>query len=158
MSKEKKSKSSDKSGKSGKKKSEETSTGVFSGAAAVSTPAPEVNPVDAFNRYRSRMNERLTGEGNKVLNRLFNLDTNAYMDGALSAETKEMLGLVASMVLRCDDCIRYHLGKCREAGISTEQIMEIFAVANIVGGTIVIPHTRRALEYWDALGENSQTV
>lgn len=88
---------------------------------------------------------------NLVLKRLFNLDTNTYEEGALSSQTKEMLGLVASMVLRCDDCIKYHLGKCYDLGVTTPQLFEIFAVANIVGGTIVIPHTRRAVEYWEAL-------
>lgn len=107
--------------------------------------------VDEFNSYRSKMNERLTGADNLVLKRLFNLDTNTYEEGALPTSTKEMLGLVASMVLRCDDCIKYHLGKCHELGITTAQVYEVFAVANIVGGTIVIPHTRRAAEYWDAL-------
>lgn len=109
--------------------------------------------VKEFNEYRERMNERLLSQDNLVLKRLFNLDTNTYQDGALDSRTKEMLGLVASMVLRCDDCIRYHLGKCHEQGISTPEILEIFSVANIVGGTIVIPHTRRAMEYWDALRE-----
>ena len=90
---------------------------------------------------------------NIVINRLFNLDTNTYADGALPTRTKEMLGLVASMVLRCDDCIKYHLGKCHELSMTTEEIYEIFAVANLVGGTIVIPHTRRAAEYWEALNE-----
>lgn len=107
--------------------------------------------VDEFNSYRSKMNERLTGADNLVLKRLFNLDTNTYEEGALPTSTKEMLGLVASMVLRCDDCIKYHLGKCHELGITTAQVYEVFAVANIVGGTIVIPHTRRAAEYWDVL-------
>lgn len=107
--------------------------------------------VTEFNDYRERMNERLLGADNLVLKRLFNLDTNTYQDGALSAQTKEMLGLVASMVLRCDDCIKYHLGKCYELGVTREQLFEIFSVANIVGGTIVIPHTRRAVEYWDEL-------
>jgi len=110
--------------------------------------------VKEFNQYRERMNERLLSQDNLVLKRLFNLDTNTYQDGALDSRTKEMLGLVASMVLRCDDCIRYHLGKCHEQGISTAEILEIFSVANIVGGTIVIPHTRRAMEYWDALRES----
>ena len=104
-----------------------------------------------FNDYRGRMNEVILAKQNKVINRLFNLDTNTYAEGALPVKTKEMLGLVASMVLRCDDCIRYHLGKCHEAGVSTEELYEIFAVANIVGGTIVIPHTRRAAEYWEDL-------
>jgi AhpD family alkylhydroperoxidase len=107
--------------------------------------------VKEFNDYRSRMNEKILAQNNKVINRLFNLDTNTYMEGALSVKTKEMLGLVASMVLRCDDCIKYHLGKCREAGVTTEELYEIFTVANIVGGTIVIPHFRRAVEYWEAL-------
>jgi alkylhydroperoxidase AhpD family core domain len=109
--------------------------------------------VNEFNEYRAKMNEVILGKNNLVLKRLFNLDTNTYEDGALDAKTKEMLGLVASMVLRCDDCIKYHLGKCKEQGVTTEQVYEIFAVANIVGGTIVIPHTRRAAEYWEALGE-----
>ena len=112
--------------------------------------------VTAFNDYRAKMNEVILGKQNKVINRLFNLDTNTYAEGALDVKTKEMLGLVASMVLRCDDCIKYHLGKCHEAGINTEQIYEIFAVANIVGGTIVIPHTRRAAEYWEALMEGTE--
>lgn len=99
------------------------------------------------------MNEKILAQNNKVINRLFNLDTNTYMEGALSVKTKEMLGLVASMVLRCDDCIKYHLGKCREAGVTTEELFELFTVANIVGGTIVIPHFRRAVEYWEALAE-----
>ncbi len=107
--------------------------------------------VEAFNTYREQMNEVILEKKNKVINRLFNLDTNTYADGALPTRTKEMLGLVASMVLRCDDCIKYHLGKCHEEGITTEEIYEIFAIANIVGGTIVIPHTRRAAEYWAAL-------
>ena len=107
--------------------------------------------VQDFNEYRQRMNEVILSKQNKVMGRLFNLDTNTYMEGALSVSTKEMLGLVASMVLRCDDCIKYHLGKCHELKMTTEEIYEIFSVANIVGGTIVIPHTRRAAEYWEAL-------
>lgn len=109
------------------------------------------NPVEEFNDYRSKMNDKMMAADNLVLKRLFNLDTNTYEEGALSTQTKEMLGLVASMVLRCDDCIKYHLGKCYEQGVTTAQVFEIFAVANIVGGTIVIPHTRRAVEYWEAL-------
>ena len=107
--------------------------------------------VKDFNDYRSKMNERILGQNNKVINRLYNLDTNTYAEGALPVKTKEMLGLVASMVLRCDDCIKYHLGKCKEEGVTTEEVFEVFAVANIVGGTIVIPHFRRAVEYWEAL-------
>lgn len=107
--------------------------------------------VSEFNEYRTRMNEKILSSDNLVLKRLFNLDTNTYQEGALPVKTKELLGLVASMVLRCDDCIKYHLGKCHELGISKDEIFETFAVANIVGGTIVIPHTRRAAEYWEAL-------
>lgn len=110
-----------------------------------------MNAVDEFNAYRAKMNERILEQDNLVLKRLFNLDTNTYAAGALPVKTKELLGLVASMVLRCDDCIRYHLGKCHEQGITRDEIFEVFAVANIVGGTIVIPHTRRAVEYWDEL-------
>lgn len=109
--------------------------------------------VKEFNDYRSRMNDLLMSKDNLVLKRLFNLDTNTYAAGALDVKTKEMLGLVASMVLRCDDCIKYHLGKCKDEGCSTEEVYEIFAVANIVGGTIVIPHTRRAAEYWEELNK-----
>lgn len=97
------------------------------------------------------MNDKLLGQDNKVLKRFFNLDTNTYQDGALPSKTKEMLGLVASMVLRCDDCIKYHLGSCFELGVTKEELFEIFSVANIVGGSICIPHTRRALEYWEEL-------
>ena len=109
------------------------------------------NQVEEFNAYRAKMNEKILAQDNLVLKRLFNLDTNTYEEGALSTQTKEMLGLVASMVLRCDDCIKYHLGKCKEQDVTTAQVYEIFAVANIVGGTIVIPHTRRAAEYWEEL-------
>src|SRR6476469_10697431 len=107
--------------------------------------------VKEFNDYRQRMNEVILSKNNLVMKRLWNLDTNTYEEGALGKKTKEMLGLVASMVLRCDDCIKYHLGKSFELGVSTEEMYEIFAVANIVGGTIVIPHTRRAAEYWEEL-------
>ncbi len=115
-----------------------------------------MSQIQEFNDYRAKMNEVILGKNNKVINRLFNLDTNTYADGALNTRTKEMLGLVASMVLRCDDCIKYHLGKCHDEGINTEEIYEIFAVANIVGGTIVIPHTRRAAEYWEELMQNNK--
>jgi AhpD family alkylhydroperoxidase len=107
--------------------------------------------VQEFNEYREKMNEVILSKENLVMKRLWNLDTNTYAAGAIDVKTKEMLGLVASMVLRCDDCIKYHLGKCHEEGLSTEQVYEVFAVANIVGGTIVIPHTRRAAEYWEEL-------
>jgi len=109
-----------------------------------------------FNEYRAKMNEVILSKNNLVMKRLWNLDTNTYEDGALDKRTKEMLGLVASMVLRCDDCIKYHVGKCHELGVNTDELYEIFAVANIVGGTIVIPHTRRAAEYWEELLKNGE--
>ena len=109
------------------------------------------NKIKEFNDYRSKMNDVILGKDNLVIKRLFNLDANAYAEGNLSVKTKEMLGLVASMVLRCDDCIKYHLQKCHEQKCSTEEIYEVFAIANIVGGTIVIPHTRRGAEFWEEL-------
>ncbi len=112
--------------------------------------------IDEFREYRSKMNERILAHDNKVIKRIYNLDTNTYTDGALSAKVKEMLGLVASMVLRCDDCIKYHLEQCYEQKVTTEELFEVFAVANLVGGTIVIPHTRRAVEYWEELIKSEQ--
>ncbi len=111
--------------------------------------------VQTFEEYRSKMNERIISADHKVLNRFFSLDHQAYQEGALPLKTKELLGLVSSMVLRCDDCIKYHLGSCHQQGVTTEEILEVFAIANIVGGSICIPHTRRALEYWDELVEMS---
>ncbi len=107
--------------------------------------------IDDFNSYRSRMNDRIMETANTNIKRFFALDTTSYAEGALDVKTKEMLGLVASMVLRCDDCIKYHLGKCYEAGVTTEELNEVFMIANLVGGSIVIPHYRRAVEYWDEL-------
>ncbi len=107
--------------------------------------------VDEFNEYRFKMNERIMEADNLVIKRLFNLDSNTYSEGALSVKTKEMLGLVASMVLRCDDCIKYHLEKCHQNKMSKVEVFEVFAIANIVGGTIVIPHLRRAVEFWEQL-------
>ncbi|MBL0191170.1 MAG: carboxymuconolactone decarboxylase family protein [Saprospiraceae bacterium] len=112
-----------------------------------------MSQIQEFNDYRAKMNERLLAHDNKTLKRFFSLDGAAYEDGALPTKTKEMLGLVASMVLRCDDCIKYHLGKCHDQGVNRDEIYEIFAIANLVGGSICIPHTRRALEYWDELSE-----
>jgi AhpD family alkylhydroperoxidase len=111
------------------------------------------NLIQSFNDYRTKMNDVILSKNNLVMKRLWNLDTNTDEEGVLSKKTKEMLGLVASMVLRCDDCIKYHLGKCFELEMTTEEIYEIFSVANIVGGTIVIPHTRRAAEYWELLND-----
>ncbi len=107
--------------------------------------------LEEFDAYRAKMNEKILASDNKVMKRIYSLDTLTYQDGALSSQVKEMLGLATSMVLRCDDCIKYHLEKCYEQGVTTAQVFEIFSVANVVGGTIVIPHTRRAVEFWEVL-------
>jgi len=107
--------------------------------------------VQEFNAYRSKMNDKIMASDSLIIKRIFNLDTNAYAEGSLSVETKELIGLTCSLVLRCDDCVRYHLEKCYEAKLTTEQVNEAMGVATLVGGTIVIPHLRRAFEYWEAL-------
>lgn len=109
------------------------------------------NKVEEFNAYRTQMNEKLLADNNKLIKRIFNLDTNAYMAGALDVKTKELLGLVASAVLRCDDCVKYHLESAKDAGAQKEEVMETLGIATLVGGTIVVPHLRRAYEYWEAL-------
>lgn len=115
-----------------------------------------MSKVKEFNDYRVKMNDKILAEDNKVIKRFWNLDSNAYKEGALDVKTKELLGLVASMVLRCDDCIAYHLGKSHKIGVTKEEIYEVYAIANLVGGSICIPHTRRAVEYWDALEEEKE--
>lgn len=107
--------------------------------------------IDEFNEYREKMNARILEDNNKIIKRIFNLDTNAFMSGALDVKTKELLGLVASTVLRCDDCVKYHLETCYKEGLTKEEVVESLSIATLVGGTIVIPHLRRAYEFWDAL-------
>lgn len=114
------------------------------------------NTVEEFNSYRKKMNNKILSDNNKLLKRIFNLDTNAYKEGHLNVKTKELLGLVASAVLRCDDCIKYHLETCYQQGTTKEEIMETLSIATLVGGTIVIPHLRRAYEFWEALEHNSK--
>ena len=97
------------------------------------------------------MNDKILGDNNKIIKRIFNLDTNAFAAGALDKKTKELLGLVASTVLRCDDCVKYHLETCHSTGLKKEEVMEALGIATLIGGTIVIPHLRRAYEYWEAL-------
>ena len=104
-----------------------------------------------FNEFRRRMNERILAEDNRVIKRVFSVDSLTYEDGALPAKTKELLGLTASMVLRCDDCVSYHIGQCLESGCNKHEIVEAMSVALVVGGTIVIPHLRRAMEFMDEL-------
>jgi AhpD family alkylhydroperoxidase len=110
-----------------------------------------MNLVDQFNDYRSRMNDKILGADNLIIKRIFNLDTNAYQDGALDVKSKELIGLTCSLVLRCDDCVKYHLGKCKEVGFTTVEVHEAMGVATLIGGTIVIPHLRRAFEFWEEL-------
>lgn len=111
------------------------------------------NQVEAFNIYREKMNKKMLEDNNKIVKRIFNLDTNAYMEGVLSKKTKELLGLGNSLVLRCDDCVRYHLEECHKLGLSKEEVVEGMSISLLIGGTIVIPHLRRAYEYWEALDE-----
>ena len=110
--------------------------------------------IDDFQAYRERMNERILGTGHLGIKRFFNLDTRAYKDGALSGDTKELLGLVASAVLRCDDCIDYHLIQCVNAGFTDEELYEALNVSLVVGGSIVIPHLRHAFETVDLLRDS----
>ena len=115
--------------------------------------------VEDFTKFRKRMNERILGHDNQVVRRFFALDTQTYQGGALDVKTKEMLGLVASLVLRCDDCISYHVAQCKEAGVSEDEFFEIFSVGLVVGGSIVIPHLRRAVDFLDEIGnEGAETL
>jgi AhpD family alkylhydroperoxidase len=107
--------------------------------------------LDAFRHFREKMNTAILEAGNVNINRFFALDTRTYEAGALPVKTKELLGLVASMVLRCDDCITYHVIRCREEGVSDAEFHEAFAVALVVGGSIVIPHLRRAVARMEEL-------
>jgi AhpD family alkylhydroperoxidase len=108
-----------------------------------------------FTAFRQRMNERILAEPNQVVRRFFALDTQAYQAGALDVKTKELLGLVASMVLRCDDCISYHVAQCRDAGVNRDEMFEAFSVGLVSGGSIVIPHLRRAVDFLDQLEQGA---
>lgn len=107
--------------------------------------------VEDFNVYRSKMNDKIMASDSLIVKRIFNLDTNAYAKGHLDVKSKELIGLTCSLVLRCDDCVKYHLGKCKEVGLSTDEVQEAMGVATLIGGTIVIPHLRRAFEFWEEL-------
>jgi len=109
-----------------------------------------------FRAQRQAQNELTLAQANLITKRFFNLDTAAYNEGVLDAKTKEMLGLVASMVLRCDDCIRYHLDQCQKHGVSDAEVQEVFSIALVVGGSIVIPHLRRANAYWYQETDNGE--
>jgi len=122
---------------------------------AKTKPAKEGDRVQQFTEFRQRMNERILAEDNQVVRRFFALDTQTYRDGALDVKTKELLGLVASLVLRCDDCISYHVAQCRDAGVNRAEFFETFSVGLVVGGSIVIPHLRRAVDFLDQLEANT---
>jgi len=108
-----------------------------------------------FTEFRQRMNQKILAEPNQVVRRFFALDTQTYQAGALDVKTKELLGLVASMVLRCDDCISYHVAQCKDAGVTREEFFETFSVGLVVGGSIVIPHLRRAVDFLDQLEQGA---
>jgi len=107
--------------------------------------------LEQFREYREKMNERILAAKNLSINRFFMLDTKAYENGALDAKTKEIAGLAGSLVLRCDDCIAYHVIRCKELGVTNEQMFEVFNVGLVIGGSIVIPHLRRAVELLDEI-------
>lgn len=113
--------------------------------------AGENDRIKEFTEFRQRLNDRILGQDNQVVRRFFALDTQTYKAGALDVKTKELMGLVASMVLRCDDCISYHIAQCKEVGVNRDEFFEAFSVALVVGGSIVIPHLRRAVDFLDQL-------
>ena len=115
------------------------------------------NRVQDFNEFRSRMNKRILDLDNRAIRRFFGVDTLTYEPGALDARTKEMLGLVASMVLRCDDCVSYHIEQCKKEGVTDNELFDAFSVALVVGGSIVIPHLRRAVAYLDEWNAQNPT-
>ena len=114
-------------------------------------PHEHVASLDEFVQFRQRLNVEILNEGNLVINRFFALDTRTYEAGALDVRTKELLGLVASLVLRCDDCVTYHLTRCAEERVTRAEIFETLSVGLVVGGSIVIPHLRRAVDRWSEL-------
>jgi AhpD family alkylhydroperoxidase len=118
----------------------------------------DADRVAEFTTFRKRMNERILAEPNQVVRRFFALDTQTYQPGALDLKTKELLGLVASLVLRCDDCISYHVAQCKEAGVNRDEMFEAFSVGLVVGGSIVIPHLRRAVDFLDQLEQTGESA
>lgn len=107
--------------------------------------------LEEFRKFRERMNERILGSDNLDIKRFFALDSRAYEPGALPVKTKELLGLVASLVLRCDDCVTYHIVRCKEEGVTRPELLEAFNIGLVVGGSITIPHLRRAVAALDEL-------
>jgi AhpD family alkylhydroperoxidase len=118
----------------------------------------ERDRIAEFTEFRQRMNQRILAEPNQVVRRFFALDTQTYQAGALDVKTKELMGLTASMVLRCDDCISYHVAQCLEAGVTREEMFEAVSVGLVVGGSIVIPHLRRAVDFLDQLEQSGEST
>ncbi len=114
------------------------------------------DPQPPFAAFRQRLNERILEHDNQVIKRFFALDSQCYREGVLDSRTKEMLGLVASLVLRCDDCVNHHLTQCDQLGVNREELFEIFQVGLVVGGSIVIPHLRRAVNFLDQIEQQNQ--
>ncbi|MFP5471791.1 MAG: carboxymuconolactone decarboxylase family protein [Bacteroidia bacterium] len=110
-----------------------------------------MSKVKKINDYREKMNERILNADNLVIKRFFNLDTNTYKEGAIPTRTKEMIGLAVSLGLRCDDCVKYHTQTCHEMGLNDKEFFEVISIAMLIGGSITIPHLRRAVEFWDEL-------
>ena len=113
--------------------------------------------VQEFNEFRTKMNKRILDIDNRAIKRFFGVDTLTYESGALDAKTKEMLGLAASMVLRCDDCVSYHIQQCKSSGLTDEELYDVFSVALVVGGSIVIPHLRRGVAFLDELNAGTSS-
>lgn len=111
--------------------------------------------IEEFQSQREKLQALMMEKSDKTMKRFLNLDTQAYADGALPAKEKELLGLVASLVLRCEDCINYHLIQCHKLGLKEDELVEAMSVGLIVGGSITIPHIRRALNSWDELENES---
>ena len=111
--------------------------------------------LDEYRKFRERMNQRILSVDNRAIKRFFGVDTLTYEPGALDSRTKELLGLVASLVLRCDDCVSYHLEQCKKEGVTDPELYDVFSIALVVGGSIVIPHLRRAVAFLDELNAES---
>ena len=110
--------------------------------------------VEDYNNQREEINKKLLADNNKIINHIFNLDTNAFKEGVLDKKTKELIGLTSSAVLRCDDCVKYHLQTCYKLGLTKEEVLEALSISTLIGGTVVIPHLRKAYKFWENL-ENS---
>ena len=110
-----------------------------------------IKKIETFKKERERLNDIVMKYAGRNIKRFYTIDTQAYETGALPKKTKELLGLVASLVLRCDDCIKYHIIQCRQEGINDAELEEALTIGLVVGGSITIPHMRRALDAWDEL-------